>query len=51
MLLDRKQLLYELFLVLDHALMLVLVILCGQHSSFIVQIAYTFVGPINSHSF
>ena len=41
--LDRKQLLYELFLVLDHALMLVLVILCGQHSSFIVQIAYKLV--------
>ena len=34
MLLDKKQLFYEHFLVLDHALMLVLVILHEQHSFF-----------------
>ena len=50
MLLDKKQLLYELFLVLDHALMLVLVILHEQHS-FIIQIAYKLLALINFHFF
>ena len=34
MLLDKTQLLYALFLVLNRALMLVLSFLCGQHSFF-----------------
>ena len=51
MLLDEKQLLYETFLVLNHALMLVLKLLSEQHSLFIVQIAYKLVALINFHSF
>ena len=35
MLLDKKQLLYEPFLVLDHTLMLLLKFLCEQHSFFL----------------
>ena len=50
MLLDKKQLLYEPFLVLDRALMLVLKLLC-EHRFFIVQIAYKLVAFINFHSF
>ena len=49
MLFDKKQLLYEVFLVLDHALMLVLVILHGQHDFFIIQIAYKLFALINFH--
>ena len=47
MLLDKKQLLYELLLVLDHALMLVLKLLYEQHSLFIIQIACKLVALIN----
>ena len=51
MFLDKTQLLYELFLVLDHALMLDLKLLCEQHSSFIIQIAYKLVELIHFHFF
>ena len=51
MLFDKKQLLYEPFLALKHALMLVLKVLCEHIVIFIVQITYKLAAFINFHSF
>ena len=49
MLLDKKQLLYEPFLVLDRVLMLALCSVCGQHSSFIILHTQKLFVSINFH--
>ena len=50
MLLDKIGLLYEHFLILDHDLKLVLMILCEQHSFFIMHITYKLSAFTNFHS-
>ena len=51
MLLDKIGLLYEPFLILDHDLRLVLMILCEQHSFFSKQIACKLFAFTNFHPF
>ena len=41
---------YELYLILDHDLMLVLKLLCEELSFFIIQIVHMLVALINLHS-
>ena len=51
MLLDKTGLLCEPSLILVHDLRLVLMILCEQHSFFIIQIAYKLLAFTNFLSF
>ena len=51
MVLDKIGLLYEPFLILDYDLRLALMILCKQHSFFILEIAYKLLAFTNFHSF
>ena len=51
MLLDKKLLLYELFLILDHVLMLVLCSLYERHKFFIVACTHELAVSINLHFF
>ena len=51
MLLGKKQMLYELFLVLDCVLMLGLCVLCGQNRFFMILRTHKLVVSINFHFF